>query len=309
MLTLTKEHRAYKLGIEKTWDFSRFNNLVPDENILFVPSRLADDYVKPEDKKLVYYVIEEPNGFFSPKNLGYYNRINMFDKILTVCPYSAKWFNEKFSCNKWEYVFFACNKDRMPEPQKKEYDVVYVGNMVSNEISSWIKQFKKYKLKYRLISSAKYNETTNHDVSYNEKMDIIAKSKVSIVHNILFPRLQHIETAIKLYPDIMSNNEAFRLCTHQKPDVVPQLKSRSFEAAFAGSLMLCRKDEWNIIEDFFIPGKDFLYFEPGKMMEVLSEVLKNYNKYKHIPKNARTKALDKYTVEHFVKKYLVNINI
>eukprot|EP00392_Amoebophrya_sp_AT5.2_P003144 g3149.t1 len=40
----------------------------------------------------------------------------------------------------------------------------------------------------------------------------------------------------------------------------PQLKARGIEAALGRCLNLVRRDHWGLLEDYFEPGKDFLYF-------------------------------------------------
>jgi spore maturation protein CgeB len=70
-------------------------------------------------------------------------------------------------------------------------------------------------------------------------------------------------------------------------------------------LILCKKDNWNIIEKWFEPNKEFLYFENEIDLEnLITEILKNYDKYQIIINNAYNKAINNYTTRHFVEKYL-----
>ena len=52
-----------------------------------------------------------------------------------------------------------------------------------------------------------------------------------------------------------------------------------FEAAFCRSLILCRRDRWNVIERFFEPGEEFVYYEEGKLTETLGRVLADFGAY------------------------------
>ena len=56
------------------------------------------------------------------------------------------------------------------------------------------------------------------------------------------------------------------------------------------TLMLIYKDEWNVIENWFEPNVDFLYWETFEELEkMMSDILNNYNNYWHIVENAHEK--------------------
>jgi spore maturation protein CgeB len=111
-------------------------------------------------------------------------------------------------------------------------------------------------------------------VSYSEKIKLISESKIDVVHSLT-------------------------------GSGTPQIKTRPFEAAFCQSLIICKKDKWNIIEKWFEPNKEFLYYENQEELEILiKDVLENYDKYLPIIENAYHRAINNYTTEHFVKKYL-----
>jgi spore maturation protein CgeB len=84
--------------------------------------------------------------------------------------------------------------------------------------------------------------------------------------------------------------------------VKPQFKTRIHEAAISRTLNLVRKDEWNVIEDFYEPGKEFVYFENERDLDnKINDVLNNWGDYEEIVSNAYDKSL-LYTTERFVEK-------
>ena len=85
---------------------------------------------------------------------------------------------------------------------------------------------------------------------------------------------------------------------------VPQLKSRIFEAAFCRSLILCKKDNFNVIEKYFMPGEEFVYYEEGRLVETVNKVLTNYDAYLSVIENAYNRAVKQYTTNAFFEKYL-----
>lgn len=189
------------------------------------------------------------------------------DKIFTIC--DSKFTNRK----KRKNVFFPLNKNLIPEQTEKIYDVVYTGFShipYIQELTSIISKFN-----YRFVSfSQQTGRETNINVTYEEKLKLVSQSKCSIVHNLLN-------------------------CG------TPQLKTRPFEAAFSKTLMLVLKDDFNVIEEWFTPNEDFIYFDTQEgMEELISEITKNYSNYIDIVENAYNKAVNHYTTEKFIEKYI-----
>jgi len=257
--------------------------------------------------KLVRLEFEEPNKFCLPDDTDSYDRY--FDKIFTICPYTATWLNNRQHTNKRIPICYPVNEDYVPRKVKKLYDIIYTGTIVSKSLLEDIQDMSHYN--YRFISQKKHPLVTNFDVSYADKLKLLAQSKVALIHNLLFPRLDHmffIWITKEWY-----NNEAFRLVPpwykfwdilNNKNVVIPQVKNRLFESALCRTLILCRKDPFNIVENFFEPEREFVYYEQGKLDEKLKEILGNYKKYQPIIERAYKKAHANYTTRALVKNYL-----
>ena len=81
---------------------------------------------------------------------------------------------------------------------------------------------------------------------------------------------------------------------------MPQFKTRIHEAAISKTLNLVLKDKWNIIERYYEPGKEFLYFENAKDLgNMITMILDNWELYQSIVFNAYEKAKS-YQVENFL---------
>jgi glycosyltransferase involved in cell wall biosynthesis len=50
-----------------------------------------------------------------------------------------------------------------------------------------------------------------------------------------------------------------------------------------------------------------VYYEEGKLEERLNEILANYDAYRSVIENAYSRAINEYTTEKFVEKYLKNL--
>ena len=320
MIVLKRTKKGYSQDPTKHFKFERFEKECGDFVLVeaaFEDSDKWDQFDLTKDylsmiksKKILRLEFEEPNKFFLGDKMENYD--NEFHRIYTLCPYTSNWMNKKINLNKRVPIFFPFNENDIPNENRKIYDVIYTGHIVSPILLKDLNTISKFN--YRFVSNDNHELVTNKNASYNEKLKLISETKVTIVHNLLYPKIEHIFNIWK-YDDWV-NNGAFKLIPRKykfwniwkKNIVVPQLKSRVFEAAFSRSLILCKKDDFNVIENFFEPGKEFLYYNEDNLEKVLSDVLNNYHKYESIISNAYNRAIKNYTTKAFVETYLRKID-
>ena len=258
-------------------------------------------------KRLVRIEIEEPNKFALNDNNDSYDYY--FEKIYTICPFTADWLNKKHKNKKRVPIYYPTNEEYIPRKTKKLFDIIYVGNIVSNKVLKDVEVISKYN--YRFVSFYENPLVTNKNASYKQKLKLISQSRITLVHNLLFPppyRIINIwrtkgwqeNKAFKLVPP---QTEFWRIFTN-KNILIPQIKSRLFDAALCRSLILCKKDPFNIIENFFEPNEEFVYYEEGKLKETIDKILENYKKYGKVADNAFKRASKNYTTKAFVRDYL-----
>lgn len=315
------------------YDFKRFEGLAGDYYL--IEARLKFSLLEEiKDKKIVYLQVEEPNRFMSPDPAFRGDEYDTyFHKILTCCPYTAKWLNKRQGTNRREVVYIPINEEKIPPKTEKKHDIIYVGNINSFELDRNIKTISKFNYRlvarshnigfsswfsYRILKSHKKNKfITDHEVDYKTKMRLLAESKISLVHGVLWCRGETLRAAWAT-PGI-EDHEAFSLLpkknlfnylwsfVSRKEYLVPQLKTRFSEAAAAGALMLVRKDPFNIVESYYTPNKEFVYYEDGKLESKIKEILDNWPKYEKIANAARERTIREYTTKSFFEKYLKNI--
>jgi len=129
--------------------------------------------------------------------------------------------------------------------------------------------------------------------------------------------------------DILQTNEAFRdvfqawsgCAQHNRKRMhagpggclenatLPQLKSRTLMPAAAGTVMLVYNDSsFNVIENLFVPGEDFVYFQDADDFEAkLRRILQNYEQYVPMAQRARQKVLQHYTLERWLETYVAPV--
>ena len=297
-MNVIKVARAYKDAPELFFDFKRFEEKA--EDFIFIEGRIDFNILEEiKDKKIIYLDLEAPNRFFTSD--PQFNRLQ-FDKyfsiIYSICPYTNDWLNKIDGVDKYRDMFYPTNENYIPIPTTKIYDVIYPGHIVAPEISNIVEDISHFN--YRFVSTDNSPLVTDHDVSYPEKLKLISQSKIMVVDNRLFATEKHIKNLIRNAPRWQENIAYSSILeTH----TAPQLKGRAFEAAFCRSLILCKHDEWNVIEKYFTPNKEFIYYEDN-LEETIQKVLDNWNIYKDIAENAYERAIENYTTKHYFEKYL-----
>ncbi len=218
-----------------------------------------------------------------------------------MCPYTTEWMNKKIG-PKFVNSFFPLNSDYLPlcnVEVKKDIDVCYIGQNNSAEISNIVTTIKGFNHAWVSFGS---DNVDYRGLNYNKKLDVIARSKIVVCHNLWWPTEDYINKIKSI--DGYKNNKAFERIDE---GMAPQLKSRCFEAAFCKSLMLVRQDPWNVIEQYFAPEIDFLYYKPEKLAQNIKDLLSTWDKFSYwqeIVNNAHKKACENYSVGDFVEKVI-----
>lgn len=294
-----KVYHEHTTGVDQVhFQFYDFDKFQDNSDFTFIDRpQIFDDVPKIIfDNKLVYLEMEEPNRFFS--NVAWFNHFRYkFSKVLSICPFTTEWLIQE---ENREFVFMPIFFTP-PQNIEKIYDIIYCGHMYQGKIEENV--FEILDFNYCVVSNTNHWMTTHKEMSHQDKLELISLSKISLVHNLLYPTDKHIKNVKKI--DKWQDNKAF---SHLDEGIVPQIKGRVFEAAMCKSLILCQKDHWNIIERFFEPGKEFVYYERGKASEKIKEILENYNEYLPVIEAAYIK-VQNYTTDKFYEKYLKDIKI
>ena len=83
---------------------------------------------------------------------------------------------------------------------------------------------------------------------------------------------------------------------------MPQFKTRIHEAAISKTLNLVLRDKWNIIEEYYEPEKEFVYFDnTADLKNKISDAVNHWEEYQEITENAFKRARS-YQIENFLDK-------
>lgn len=250
----------------------------------FMPERDSDD-------KVFLIFIEEPNEFFvKGESAIEYQGFEKYDEQLTICPYTAKWAPKRTS------VFFPFDR-RYEIHLEKTRDVLYSGGIHHKMILDIASSMSRFN--YDFISFHRHPLVTFTGGSYQDKLRLISRSKIQVVHNLLFPQSQQISKvkSMRRYHE----NEAF---SEIDAGFVPQQKIRALESAFLKTLILCKRDSWNVIETMFETDEFVYWDDENDLTEKIDYITRNYHEFLPIIEKAYTKATSEYTVESFIQKFV-----
>tara|TARA_R100001082_G_scaffold64487_1_gene36314 strand:- start:777 stop:1718 length:942 start_codon:yes stop_codon:yes gene_type:complete len=285
-----------------------------------VPAHLKlEEYSLESDKEVLFYgygsvengSIQESHKSFERKTLlnlwtpcEYMNQgdshgrhglsqVNFFDEIYTICPHTIQWHKDHFQGPDYKYIFHPFDGSYSPTDFEKDAEVCYFGGIHGKNHVEMAKSMVQFD--YRLISMTHNRLVTHHNVPHRTKLDLVAKTKISLCSNLL-PLTDDIIHYIKQYPS-WEKNQAF---SHLDEYIAPQYKCRAAEAAFCRSLLMVKRDPWNLIEHYFVPDEEFIYFDNEEdLTEKITEVLANYDKYQGMIEKAYQRSLN-YTSKPLV---------
>ena len=143
-------------------------------------------------------------------------------------------------------------------------------------------------------------------------MDIVARCKIGVAINLLYLTPAQVAHFLS-YPRIDENEMYEGIVEDYRNDSpwtrVPQFKIRIHEYAVSKALILCKRDPWNLIERYYVPDEDFIYFEDMEdLRSKIKDVLGNWDKYQSMIESAYDK-VHKYYVTDKVIQDVIKGNI
>jgi hypothetical protein len=247
------------------------------------------------DTKNIYFNVTMPTEFFSDQDIYLDDK---FDKIYTICPYSVDWLNELKQTDKYHCIWYPFNSNHIPFHMfnhDKKFDICYHGGIHGIKYIEMLEIIKKFNYRYMsmthginpLTQNLLSGFATDLNLDNSEKLIRIAQCKISVCYNNLPTDDRHIANATRLSD--WEKNLAFKHLHDLR--IAPQLKSRFIEAAMCKTLNLVEYDSWNVIEKWYEPDKDFIYFNGNDNLQSTIEwALNNWEQMQIIIENAYKKS-------------------
>eukprot|EP01001_Neometanema_parovale_P006208 NODE_2582_length_1387_cov_27.454114_g2454_i0.p1 GENE.NODE_2582_length_1387_cov_27.454114_g2454_i0~~NODE_2582_length_1387_cov_27.454114_g2454_i0.p1 ORF type:complete len:428 (+),score=58.41 NODE_2582_length_1387_cov_27.454114_g2454_i0:56-1339(+) len=271
---------------------------------------------------------EEPNGMFIEVDpAGIQEEIQIRKNreghggkhIFTMCPYSAAWVNTIMgTCMRtpmWQAIPRKLVPPFIPLTERK-YDIMYMSSLSKGGPVAVVLQDVFPLFKYRWISNKIYPQfkgkvrVTDYSKGIPRRLSVTADSRMALVVNCLF--LAELERQAWSKRPLLQYHPAFDMFHRWRKEgrsgvpggylTAPQLKSRTFEAAACGALMLVYYDGMNVIEQYFERDIEFVYWHNVSDLETrIHDVLARPSVYETIARAAYEKVKEFYTEENWVR--------
>jgi glycosyltransferase involved in cell wall biosynthesis len=240
--------------------------------------------------------LETPNFIYIQ---DYSKDVDDYDLVLHLCPYTCNYLNAKYNTQKFQRTFFPIDLYECKE-QERPISVFYTGN-VMNQLPLYhvINAELIRRLGVSQLDGIRRHISAPTYEGYVEKLNILNKTKICIAHNVL--------ASVNFVPQFYSHKDD-PLAKEHLPwhtnggAILPQLKSRIFEGALMGCVLLVYKDNYKTIEEYFTEGEEFVYFTDSKdLRKKVDLILSNYEDYIPMAKRAQQKVREKYSSKAFLQ--------
>lgn len=312
MLIVEDYYGCYSDALERYNNFS-LHSRDDDGKVLFhgmgcleKPTHKAK--YKKYDKK-AFWNLEHPCAWYHG-NKGYAaisaNMDKYFQKIFTICPYTAEWLNSLQNKNVFVPTYHTFNTEYIVDKKEdKEYDVIYWGGLFHQTHMKFIDAMKDFKYNFLSLGSNEWASTcrghgyekyiTHTSVPRKQMWDMIRKTKICLITNHAYLRPDQVENV----KSIKNWKKCEAFCDLDNM-WVPQYKTRMIESAVSRTLMLVKKNPWKVDSLWFEPENEFVYFEKDEELPALIQhISSNWHQYENIVENAFNKAKN-YTTENFI---------
>ena len=256
---------------------------------------VGQDYVKEHGSFNVRLNVETPNALYFTLN-QLKKEVEECDLVYHLCPYTTEYLNKKYNTNKVKTIFFPIQLYECEE-NERNIPVIFTGHRATDlDIYLPIEN----EIKKRTSSFDHICKAISNGDGFYKKLNFLAQSKIAIVYSIL----AKTNKVVSYNPDF--DPEYKHIFPWHSSDIhVPQIKSRIFEGAMMGCVLLVYKDETCIHEKYFNENEDFVYFENAEdLSKKIDLILTNYDDYIPIAKRAQKKMKEKYTLKGFIDTIL-----
>ena len=211
--------------------------------------------------------------------------------LWSPCEFTGRTGYHHFEHYKFHYTPYPFTNYSVKEFYNYDADCSWVGSVHGSDHIEGLEVL--FNFDYKFITTLKntwmqhpyeFQKHTHLGLSPDDKLVEMSKCKSSLSFNMI-------------YMSPASQSIYFELFENFDKGIMPQFKVRTHEITSSKSLMLVKKDPWNLVEDFYEPEKEFVYFETfPELRERIEDIKKNFTDYENIVEKAYERSYD-YTVE------------
>lgn len=252
----------------------------------------------------MYFDFEMPNMWLNPKTRKIVeHREKVFDKLFSINPQIVENRNKQLGEEKWIYSWFPVNEEDIADDFTKEYDIfgswLWGPNPLLYDVLKPITE--KYKDSYCGVH-ARDPKNKNTGVDYHTKLRLNAKCRITLSYNCqyIMPRYQQDAEHLKKLGIVN-----YHLDPIFKKISYSQHKSRNIDAFLGKSIVLIYQDGDDIIEDFWIPEKHFIYYKNyNDLDEKIIYILSHYDEFEDMINESFEFTKKNYTTKAWYDRFI-----
>lgn len=265
-----------------------FNDDESDEVLMNGVQWIYDDEIKKpykNYKRKCLLALWSPCEFTGKNEYYHFEHYDFFDDVYCVCPLTCRFMNKHFGYEKFHYIPYPFTNYTVKDFYNYDSDCSWVGSVHGDDHIKGLEIL--FNFNYKFITTLKntwmrhpyeLEKHTHLGLSSEDKLIEMSKCRSSLSFNMI-------------YMSPASQRNKFDVFDYFDKGIMPQFKVRTHEITSSKSLMLVKKDPWNLVEDFYEPEKEFIYFETfEELNERIKDVKDNFNNYENIIENAYKKS-------------------
>ena len=281
----------------------KFNDESSDEVLMNGAEWIYNHAIKEpfkDYKRKCLLALWSPCEFTAKPGYFHFDHYDFFTDVYCVCPFTCEFMNDHYGYEKFKYIPYPYTNRTVTEFGNYDADCSWMGSIHGEDHIKAIETMMNFK--YKFLTSQRntwmrhpyeFNKCTHVMLSNEEKLIELSKCKSSLSFNMI-------------YMSPASQKNQGRAFERFEEGIMPQFKVRSHEIASCKSLMLVKRDPWNLVEDFYEPDKEFLYFENfEELKHLIHDISVNFHKYESIIETAFQRSLD-YTAEKIYRYIQTN---
>jgi hypothetical protein len=271
-----------------------FNDEDSDEVLMNGVEWIYNDEIKKpykDYKRKALLALWSPCEFTARTGYYHFDHYDFFNDVYCVCPFTCRFMNKHFGYEKFHYTPYPFTNYSVKEFYNYDSDCSWVGSVHGDDHIQGLEVL--FNFNYKFITTLKntwmqhpyeFQRHTHLGLSPDDKLVEMSKCRSSLSFNMIY-----------MSPASQSNDfDAFK---HFDKGIMPQFKVRTHEITSSKSVMLVKKDPWNLVEDFYEPEKEFVYFETfPELHERIEDIKNNFSNYENVIEKAYERSYD-YTVE------------
>lgn len=272
------------------------------EDVFFNGVQFIDDISLLEPykdyRRKVLFAHWSPCEFMTRDGYYYLDAYEFFTEVYCVCPFTCAFMNKHYGYEKFKYIPYPYTNYSVDTFYQYDSTICWFGSIHGKDHIDAIDVMSNFN--YKFITSQQntwmhhpyeYQKCTHVGLTTPDKLKEVSKTRASLTFNKLY-----VSPNTRYNPGFENNK--LRAFDYFQYGILPQFKVRTHEIATCKSLILCHRDPWNLIEDFYESGKHFVYFDTfGELTDILHDIEINFDRYYPIIENAYNE-VKKYSVEN-----------